>query len=115
MIGLKNDVDQVWGCRRQRRLSTLCARVPASSRLAAAQVGALVSHFDFAVVEQCFQYNECDAYLPFVQQNKAVLICEYAKLSKVAAACPAALERGFSLIRKTYDLKASPLYQCLAD
>ena len=72
-----------------------------------------MSYFDFAVVEQCYQYNECDAFVPFVQQNKAVLICEYAKLSKVQRSCPDALSEGFSLIRKTLDLKAGLLYQCL--
>lgn len=33
--------------------------------------------YDFALVEQCYEYNECDMYLPFVQANKAVFIVEY--------------------------------------
>lgn len=33
--------------------------------------------FDFAVVEQCFQYNYCDRYLPFIKAGKAVLGVEY--------------------------------------
>lgn len=32
---------------------------------------------DFAVVEQCYEYNECDAYQPFIAANKAVFIVEY--------------------------------------
>ena len=68
--------------------------------------------FDFAVVEQCYQYNECDAYLPFIAQNKAVLICEYQKESLVRRQCLDAKAKSFSLIRKTLALKATPLYQC---
>ncbi len=32
---------------------------------------------DFALVEQCAQYDECDAALPFVQAGKAVFAAEY--------------------------------------
>jgi hypothetical protein len=41
------------------------------------QVHALLPSFDFAVVEQCFQYDECDLYEPFVAAGKAVLEAEY--------------------------------------
>lgn len=50
-IGLKNDVDQL---------------------------AALVAHFDFAVNEQCFQYQECKAYRVFTSAGKAVFNAEYA-------------------------------------
>lgn len=43
----------------------------------AAQVPALVGHFDFAVVEQCFQYRECGRYSPFVRGGKPVFGVEY--------------------------------------
>ena len=43
----------------------------------AEQVAALAPYFDFAVVEQCFQYKECSSYLPFVEQDKAVFVAEY--------------------------------------
>ena len=33
--------------------------------------------FDFAINEQCFQYQECEVLLPFIDQNKAVLGAEY--------------------------------------
>eukprot|EP01097_Dermamoeba_algensis_P001737 TRINITY_DN1655_c0_g1_i2.p1 TRINITY_DN1655_c0_g1~~TRINITY_DN1655_c0_g1_i2.p1 ORF type:complete len:293 (-),score=36.00 TRINITY_DN1655_c0_g1_i2:94-972(-) len=42
------------------------------------QVKDLVSLFDFAVVEDCAQYRECDSYLPFYNQNKAIFAVEYA-------------------------------------
>ncbi len=45
-IGLKNDLDQVPD---------------------------LVDVYDFAVNEQCFQYDECDALRPFLEAGKAVL------------------------------------------
>ncbi|MCM5681435.1 endo alpha-1,4 polygalactosaminidase [Schlegelella sp. S2-27] len=50
-IGLKNDVDQL---------------------------AALEPHFDFAVNEQCHQYNECAGYASFTSRNKPVLNAEYA-------------------------------------
>ncbi|MGJ3626354.1 endo alpha-1,4 polygalactosaminidase [Sphingomonas sp. MMS24-JH45] len=43
-----------------------------------AQVPALVADFDFAVNEQCREYDECDAYAPFVAAGKAVFNAEYA-------------------------------------
>jgi hypothetical protein len=49
-VGLKNDLDQI---------------------------PALVDWFDWALNEQCFQYDECDALLPFVQAGKAVFGVEY--------------------------------------
>lgn len=73
-----------------------------------------MSHFDFAVVEQCYQYNECDAYKPFIDQDKAVLIAEYAKQAKVESKCDDALANKFSLIRKKLSLTAELLYQCTA-
>ncbi len=44
-------------------------------------VSSLVNKFDFAVVEECFKYNECSAYSPFISQNKAVLNAEYTSYS----------------------------------
>lgn len=49
-VGLKNDLDQI---------------------------AELVDYYDFAVNEQCFQYNECDALQPFTDQSKPVLNAEY--------------------------------------
>lgn len=49
-VGLKNDLDQL---------------------------GALVEYYDFAVNEQCYQYDECGVYSVFTDQNKAVFNAEY--------------------------------------
>jgi len=49
-IGLKNDLDQV---------------------------ELLQPYFDFAVNEQCFEYEECEMLLPFIEANKPVFNAEY--------------------------------------
>ncbi len=41
------------------------------------QIEELEPYFDFAVNEQCNQYEECDYYTPFIDANKAVLNTEY--------------------------------------
>jgi hypothetical protein len=41
------------------------------------QVKDLVGHFDFAVNEQCFEYETCNDLVPFIKANKAVLNIEY--------------------------------------
>lgn len=74
------------------------------------QVPALLGRFDFAIVEQCFQYDECDSYEPFVRDGKAVLEAEY-ELDP-SAYCREAAALGFSSIRKSYDLFARPWEPC---
>jgi hypothetical protein len=76
-IGLKNDLDQV---------------------------ADLVDEFDFAVNEQCFQYEECDRLAPFVRAGKAVFTAEYAL--EPADFCPAARAAGFSSMQKRLNLDA---------
>jgi hypothetical protein len=34
-------------------------------------------YFDFALNEQCFQYNDCAPLLPFIKAGKAVFQVEY--------------------------------------
>jgi hypothetical protein len=41
------------------------------------QVRQLLGSFDFAIVEQCFQYEECGAYKPFIKADKAVFEAKY--------------------------------------
>jgi hypothetical protein len=74
------------------------------------QVAQLVDQFDFAIVEECFQYDECGFYKPFVEQGKAVYVAEY-ELAP-AEFCAAARALRFSAIRKSYDLFASPWQPC---
>ena len=76
-IGLKNDLDQV---------------------------ADLVDEFDFAVNEQCFQYEECDRLAPFVRAGKAVFTAEYEL--EPADFCPAARAAGFSSMQKRTNLDA---------
>ena len=38
---------------------------------------AIVAVVDFAVVEQCYEYGECDSYLPLIKAGKAVFDVEY--------------------------------------
>jgi hypothetical protein len=76
-----------------------------------AQVGQLLGSFDFAIVEQCFQYEECGLYRPFVEAGKAVFEAEY-ELDP-SQFCAAAETIEFSAIRKSYDLFASPWRPCV--
>ncbi|MET0381365.1 MAG: endo alpha-1,4 polygalactosaminidase, partial [Methyloceanibacter sp.] len=41
------------------------------------QVAALQPDFDFAIVEQCYEYDECGLTAPFTKAGKAVLDAEY--------------------------------------
>ena len=76
-IGLKNDLDQVTE---------------------------LVADFDWALNEQCFQYDECDTLLPFVQAGKAVFGVEYS--GNTTDFCPQANANNFDWLQKKMDLDA---------
>jgi hypothetical protein len=70
----------------------------------------LVGTFDFAIVEQCFQYHECGYYRAFVRHRKAVFETEYEQKPKQY--CKTAQAIGFSAIHKSYDLFARPWHPC---
>jgi hypothetical protein len=77
-IGLKNDVDQLED---------------------------LVDYYDWALNEQCFQYNECDGYVStFVAQDKAVFGVEYS--GQASNFCPKANAMGLSWLKKKLSLTA---------
>jgi hypothetical protein len=76
-IGLKNDLDQVT---------------------------ALEPSFDWALNEQCFQYDECDRLAQFVRARKAVFTVEYER--SPAAFCARSRQLGFMSMRKHLDLDA---------
>ncbi len=76
-VGLKNDLDQV---------------------------EQLLPLFDWALNEQCFQYNECDRLLPFIQANKAVFQVEYSLTP--AQFCSKANAMNFNSLRKHLSLNA---------
>ena len=74
------------------------------------QVPQLLASFDFAIVEECFQYEECGRFVPFVEAGKAVLEAEYEL--PPAAFCERAGALGFSAIRKSFDLRSEPWEPC---
>lgn len=67
-------------------------------------VNADASDFDFAVNEECFRYDECDALEPFVTAGKAVFHVEYDLAT--TAFCAKAKAFGFASMRKKLTLDA---------
>ncbi len=74
------------------------------------QAKQLVGNFDFAVVEECFQYNECGFFKPFIEAGKAVFEAEYEL--PPAKFCAKAKRLDFSSIRKNVELFAKPWKPC---
>ncbi len=68
------------------------------------QIADLLPYFDWALNEQCFQYNECDLLLPFVTANKPVFGIEYN--SDTSSFCPLANQMNFDFLKKNWDLDA---------
>ena len=68
------------------------------------QVKALEPHFDFAINEECFNYNECGRLSPFTAAGKAVFHVEY-EMDR-SKFCDRAIELGFSSMRKKWSLRA---------
>ncbi len=77
-VGLKNDVDQI---------------------------AQLVSDFDWALNEQCFEYKECAAYAPFLSAGKAVFEVEYNL--KPAQFCTQANALNFNSLQKNIALDSA--------
>jgi hypothetical protein len=78
-IGLKNDLDQVTD---------------------------LLADFDWALNEECFEYDECDLLAPFVNAGKAVFTVEYGNANLADTVCPDANSRDFDTLIKNLDLDA---------
>ncbi|MFF4493328.1 endo alpha-1,4 polygalactosaminidase [Streptomyces sp. NPDC001546] len=76
-VGLKNDLDQI---------------------------PELLGDFDFAVNEQCAEYEECDRLTPFVKADKAVFHVEYERSPKEF--CTGSKKLNLSSMQKKYDLDA---------
>jgi hypothetical protein len=68
------------------------------------QAAALQPDFDWALDEQCYEYQECRALQPFAQAGKAVFIAEYAL--DPSAFCSQARAAGYSAMRKHLELDA---------
>ena len=76
-IGLKNDMDQIPD---------------------------LLPYFDWALNEQCFEYNECETLLPFIEVGKPVFHVEY-ELDLIEF-CNGAKALRFNSMKKKWDLDA---------
>ena len=76
-IGLKNDLDQI---------------------------PQLVTSFDFAINEQCTEFDECHLLDPFTDAGKAVFQLEYTQPK--SAFCPDAVASGRTAMRKNLSLNA---------
>jgi hypothetical protein len=81
-IGLKNDIEQIKD---------------------------LVKYFDFAINEQCFQYDECTNLMEFTKRNKAVFGVEYNLGTKEF--CSKAKQLNFSFYTANYNLDGG-LWRC---
>ncbi len=89
-VGLKNDLDQI---------------------------GELVAYFDFAVNEQCREFDECDLLQPFIAAGKPVFNAEYAEhfVSQTAAReqlCTDSSDEGFRTLVLPVDLDDSFRFSC---
>ncbi|WP_394171303.1 endo alpha-1,4 polygalactosaminidase [Saccharospirillum alexandrii] len=93
-VGLKNDLDQV---------------------------EALVDYFDFAVNEQCFEYDECGLLEPFIDAGKPVLNAEYPAddwlddANAIDQLCNQAGTLQFSTLVLPLDLDDSSRHSCLSE
>jgi len=75
------------------------------------QVPDLASYFDYAINEQCQQYNECGNYTTyFINAGKTTFQVEY-KLS-FTKFCPQANAANRNAITKTFDLFDTPWTPC---
>ena len=68
------------------------------------QIPTLLPHFDWALNEQCFQYQECEKLLPFISARKAVMNVEYHL--ETSQFCPQANKMNFNSLKKHLGLDA---------
>jgi hypothetical protein len=73
-------------------------------------VADLSESYDFAIAEQCFQYNECDKYLPFTNKGKAILGVEMTSYS--SSQCTVARASSISLSFLSPALDGSTYRSC---
>ena len=67
------------------------------------QIAELEPDFDFAINEECFAYDECEAYEPFTAAGKVVFNVEYQDVQDL---CGRAQELGLTSTRKDMELGA---------
>jgi hypothetical protein len=74
------------------------------------QLGQLQNTFDFAINEQCAQFQECGAYDGWTAAGKAVVEVEYR--ARPARFCPSANLHGRDAMQKSLALRAKPWRPC---
>lgn len=94
----------------QLRYNRMIARIAHSLGLAVGlkgdpeQAARLVKHFDFAINEQCVEYDECDLLSVFIAAGKPVFHVEYTL--SLREFCPVTKKLKFSSMRKRLNLGA---------
>lgn len=73
------------------------------------QINDLVDFFDFSINESCWDYDECDYMLPFIQKNKPVFGIEYIKAT--SQFCAQSNAKNFDFVKKNRNLDA-PVEYC---
>jgi len=81
------------------------------------QIPELVADFDFAVNEQCHEFDECDVYAPFIAAGKPVFSAEYADQFVTDAAardamCQSSRDLGLQTLVLPLDLDDSLRFSC---
>jgi hypothetical protein len=71
-------------------------------------------YFDFAINEQCYQYNECSNYSAFISSNKAVFIIEYTSndTNFINVTCPKAINSNFDAYNMNLNLDGKKRIAC---
>ena len=72
------------------------------------QLGQLQNDFDFAINEQCFQYDECDTYNGWLVAGKAVVEVEYKGNNKKI--CADAIANDRDAIHKSFEPEGEALH-----
>ena len=102
--GYANDTDFPLTAGDQLRFNSALANAAHAHGLSAAlkndldQVSALLPYFDWALDEQCFEYQECDKLTPFIAAGKPVMEVEYNV--PPASFCPQASALNFNALYK---------------
>ncbi len=81
------------------------------------QIKDLVSYFDFAINEECHQFNECDILNPFIENEKPVFNIEYSKdyinnNEKFRKLCEDSFKRKFKTVVMSLGLNGSLYKSC---
>jgi hypothetical protein len=65
------------------------------------QAKTLLPYFDWELDEECFNYDECDSFIPFIKAGKAVMEVEYDL--DTSDFCPQANKMNFNALKKHHD------------